>query len=305
VHTPPGPGASASVRASEKPEGGRKENIGFRCAGGPEQNWRDQVVSSSILPEPTVQVPDLSEMVYIPAGEFVMGTGTEHDSNHQIGSPAHVVYLDAFYIDRYETTVADYAEFLNTRGNNDCSGNFCAGQYMGQVRGQWMELVDGLYQAQAGFEDRPTENVTWWGASAYCQWRGKRLPTEAEWEKAARGTDGRLYPWGDEWDSERAALYSHMLLPGTYPLPIGSHPGDISPYGVYDMLGNVEEWVADWYMEAYYLESPYANPMGPESGWNGERVTRGPAAYISHKGLILRMNLSPWQKTGVRCAYIP
>jgi formylglycine-generating enzyme required for sulfatase activity len=307
TYRPAGPGTSTNARAGENPgrDPALDENIGFRCAIGPEQDWRSQVMRTSIPPTPAPMTPDLNGMVYVPAGEFIMGIGTEQSSDVHVGSPAHIVYLDAFYIDRYEVTVAEYAEFLNALGGNNCAGKACVSEYQGQVTAQWIEMVNGSYQAQPGFEDRPLENASWWGARGYCHWRGKRLPTEAEWEKAARGTDGRLYPWGNDWEPERAALYDHTLRPGTYPLPVGTHPGDVSPYGVYDMLGNAKEWVADWYSPSYYLESPYANPQGPESGWEGDRIVRGPAAYISQKGLILRISTQPWYKTGFRCAYTP
>jgi len=281
--------------------------IGFRCAQGPEQNWRSQVVRTSLLslPTPVPLTPNLEQMAYVPAGEFIMGIGTEVNSDSYIGSPAHVVYLDAFYVDRYEVTVAEYVEFLNTLGGNRCDIYLCSHEYQGEVAVQWIDTVDGSYLAQPGFEDRPVVGVTWSGAQAYCRWRGKRLPTEAEWEKTARGTDGRLYPWGNEWDPDRAAAPGAIFEGGVYPLPVGTHPGDVSPYGAYDMLGNAGEWVADWYDQSYYPHSPYANPQGPERSGDYGYVWRSLPGGIEQEGVILRTFGDSDLFIGFRCVYVP
>ena len=246
-----GPNGATVSRGVRAPDDPGESLVGFRCVRGPEQDWRNQVVHTSIALTPAPQEPDLSAMAYVPAGEFIMGTGSEVNEWVQIGSPAHVVYLDAYYIDRYEVSVGEYIEFLNTQGGNRCDGYPCINTNPGAIVNRWVDRVDGVYQVRSGFENRPVVGVSWWGAQAYCHWRGKRLPAEAEWEKAARGTDGRLYPWGNEWDSSRAAAPGVIFEGGVYPLDVGTHPGDVSSYGVYDMLGNAAECVADWFSDTY------------------------------------------------------
>ncbi|MFQ6016387.1 MAG: formylglycine-generating enzyme family protein [Anaerolineae bacterium] len=226
------------------------------------------------MPTPT---PAFSEgMVFVPAGEFVMGSddarsrrfergrpllqrrdrASEHGrdvrepQSNEDEKPMRVVYLDAFYIDRHEVTNAEYAEFLNVMGGHQgrCGGHDCIDTkdqdpdshilYRG---GGYM--VEGGYVVEAGYERHPVIKVSWYGAKAYCEYYGKRLPTEAEWEKAARGPTGFVYPWGDEFDANKANVDQHV----GDTTPVGNYRGGISPYGAYDMAGNVWEWVADWY----------------------------------------------------------
>jgi len=180
------------------------------------------------------------EMVFVPACAFWMGS-EEGDADER---PVHQVDLEAFWIDRYEVTNAQYTEFLNaTQGEPErCGGHICADT---KVENPDSHLLyeEGRYVAERGYEDHPVTEVSWYGAKAYCQHYGKRLPSEAEWEKTARGTDGATYPWGEEFDPHK--LNSDYRVGDT--TPVGSYPNGASPYGAFDMAGNVWEWVADWY----------------------------------------------------------
>ena len=215
-------------------------------------------------PSPTPYPAEITDergipMVLVPAGEFIMG------SDHWSGSekPVHTVYLDAFYIDKYEVTNAAFAEFLNEMGN----------QIEGVAgKAHWVEepdpdlrvhRVDGVWRADPGRENHPINEVTWFGARAFCEWRGAHLPTEAQWEKAARGTDGRTYPWGEQEPTCEMANFAGCFYDS---VPVDSYPEWVSPYGAFNMAGNVHEWTNDWYNPDYYANSPYENPPGPESG---------------------------------------
>ncbi len=191
------------------------------------------------------------QMALVPAGEFTMGS-EDGDSDEE---PVHQVYLDAFYMDIYEVTNAAYRACMNAdacdpphRTSSDSRSN-----YYGNVR----------------YDNYPVINVDWHQAEAYCEWRGARLPTEAEWEKAARGADGRLYPWGKDLDCSKAN-YGNCNRDTT---EVTTYSSGKSPYGMYDMAGNVWEWVADWYFKYYYANSPFSNPLGPVSG--DSRALRG------------------------------
>ena len=279
--------------------------VGFRCIQGtlpPDLASIAQATEALPELEPT-DVVDLAAMVYVPAGEFIMGLDNA-GKGYSNEEPAHIVYLDAFYIDKYEVSVPEYVAFLNALGQHlwSCGGEHCV--YIGEDGNPAMlgiEYVDGRYQVRSGFETLPVTEVTWYGAVEYCAWVGKRLPTEAEWEKAARGTDGRRYPWGNEWDSTRAAG-SQGARQGAYPLPIGSHPGDISPYGALDMLGNADEFVYDWFALDYYPHSPYANPQGPKEDLF--HVARGCAGPIAEHGITTR-SAGVGMYNGFRCVYAP
>jgi len=209
---------------------------------------------------------DSAEMMLVPAGEFLMGSSDADPKASDDEKPQHTVYLDAFWIDRTEVTNAQYAQFLNALGTHtgacgrhDCAETKREDKYSHILGG----TQDGSYVVESGFEDHPVTQVSWYGAQAYCAWAGARLPTEAEWEKAARGTDGRSYPWGNEPPDCDKAQYGNC---GGGTAPVGSRLADASPYGALDMAGNVWEWVADWYDPAYYGFSPAQNPQGPELG---------------------------------------
>ena len=214
------------------------------------------------------------EVVLVPAGEFTMGS----DAGREDEQPVHTVYLDAYYIDKFEVTNAQYVTFLNAIGRNTDS----QGYRLVELRDPDVQFrfSDGTFVLVASdLADRPVIEVSWYGAKAYCEWAGLRLPTEAEWEKAARGTDGRTYPWGERIDRSRANYGKEGCCRGDdsdgyfWSAPVGSYPGGVSPYGVFDMAGNVWEFAMDWYGEDYYARSPARNPPGPEEGIL--RVLRG------------------------------
>jgi formylglycine-generating enzyme required for sulfatase activity len=203
-------------------------------------------------------VPD--DMVLVPAGEFSMGS-PEGDPDEK---PAHKVQISAFFMDKYEVTVKQYAAFLQESG--------------GDRPAEWKTMNKTANQ------NRPVMGVDWAEAARYCKWAGKRLPTEAEWEKAARGTDGRLYPWGNDPPTPLHANYgkkewnNHEAL-----VPVGTLEAGKSPYGIYDMAGNVWEWVSDWYDNDYYKNSPSDSPAGPPTG--GFKVIRGGSWNTSARNL--------------------
>ncbi|HJT22847.1 MAG TPA: formylglycine-generating enzyme family protein [Nitrospira sp.] len=231
-----------------------------------------------------VSVPD-TPMVEIPAGEFIMGfDGTQALEDER---PAHKPWLDAFSMDLHEVTTAQYAVFLNSAKR--------------PAPWQW-ETVDLSLHG-----NRPVIGVDWFDADAYCRWKGKRLPTEAEWEKAARGTDGRLYPWGSQVPDKESANYA-LGARFSYSLvlmPVRSYESGKSPFALYDMAGNVYEWVQDWYGANYYEISPAKNPNGPEQGQF--KVLRGGSWSDLPKYLLTygRFKLPPETRnsyTGFRCA---
>ncbi len=186
---------------------------------------------------------DGAEMVWIPEGEFLMGSNTGRPNE----KPQRKVYLDGYWIYKFEVTVAQYRKFCIDTGRS-----------MPEAP-KW------------GWNDtHPIVNVVWQDAADYAKWAGGSLPTEAQWEKAARGTDGRTYPWGDEWDASRCN--QSATGPGRTQ-PVGRCIEGASPYGCMDMAGNVWEWCSDWYSADYYQTAPCSNPTGAASG--DRRVLRG------------------------------
>ena len=205
-------------------------------------------------------------MILIPQGYFTMGSDTGD------GAPAHRVYLGDFYIDKFEATNGQYRQFLEyiskTGDHSKCHPDEPGGY----------NHIPLYWDSDKHKQDNPVHGVSWFDAYAYAHWLGKRLPTEAEWEKSTRGTDERRFPWGDIWDASKLAWKEPIEM-------VGSHPGGKSPYGVMDMAGNVWEWVSDWYSTSYYRQSPSRNPKGPKSGKS--RVIRG---YFD---LLYRADASP------------
>ncbi|HET7090346.1 MAG TPA: SUMF1/EgtB/PvdO family nonheme iron enzyme [Anaerolineae bacterium] len=191
-------------------------------------------------------------MVFVPGGEFRMGSGDADPGAEDDEKPQHDVVLDAFWIDRTEVTNAMYARCIQ------------AGTCTAPMRSSRYDV--------ATHADHPVTGVTWFQAQEYCAWAGRRLPSEAEWEKAARGPDGRLFPWGDGAPGPSLLNFDGQVDDTT---TVGSYPAGASPYGALDVAGNVWEWTADWYAEGYYADSPRTNPPGPASG--NRRVLRGGA----------------------------
>ena len=228
-------------------------------------------------------------MAYIPAGCFQMGR--EYGDRDE--RPVHEVCLDAFWMDTHEVTNAMYAQFLNERGNQGTGSATWLDTDAANVR---IHQQDGEWAADAGYADHPVVEVSWYGARAYCEWTGDRLPTEAEWEYAARGgLEGKDYPWGDESatctpGAENGAQFS-ACSGKTVPVMTFA-PND---YGLYDMAGNVWEWVADWYDRDYYQNSPQQNPTGPKRG--EYRVLRGGSWDFG--GDCLNVALRNWLYPGV------
>jgi formylglycine-generating enzyme required for sulfatase activity len=200
----------------------------------------------------TREEPVREEMASIPAGPFIRGT--DHDGFDE--RPQRTLVLDAFAIDRYEVTNFQYQQFVDATGHRKSGPPSRYAKNMSRMRGI----------------NQPVVYVSWEDAEAYCHWKGKRLPTEAEWEKAMRGTDGRLWPWGNE-EQANGANWARVQDGYDVAAPVGAVLTDKSPYGVMDGAGNVMEWVGDWYAETYFKEAPEQNPQSPEYGTF--RVLRG------------------------------
>lgn len=246
-----------------------------------------------------------SDMVFIPAGEFTMGS--TYRSEEQ---PVHKVDLDAYYIDKYEVTNKKYAVYLNeaiAAGKIQISGNkvYQDGQILIDLTGYnsannqcHINYNGGTFTVDSGWENHPVVFVSWYGANAYAQHFGLKLPTEAQWEKAAHGTDGRTYPWGEATPTHNHLNYMDRVNTTT---TVGNYsPLGDSPYGVCDIEGNVHEWCADWYDANYYSNGgpPWKNPEGPSSGT--ERVVRS-ASFSDDANWVVRCAFRGWPNHPSNC----
>ncbi|MGD2088398.1 MAG: SUMF1/EgtB/PvdO family nonheme iron enzyme [Candidatus Aminicenantes bacterium] len=238
-------------------------------------------------------------MVYIPPGKFKMGSN-DYDNE----KPPHTIYLDGYWMGKYEVTVKQFSLFVKDTGyvtQAERSG----GSYT--WTGDKWEKIEGINWKKPRFkqeDNHPVVCVSWIDAMKYCKWLSRingltlRLPTEAQWEKAARGTDQRKYPWGNPapsakivnfadkqaWLKEKFNWANKDIDDGyAYTAPVGSYPAGASPYGLLDMAGNVWEWCSDWYDPNYYKSSPKVNPSGPDSGTG--RVMRG-GSWVNFAGVL-------------------
>ncbi len=252
---------------------------------------------------------DGAEMVFVPAGEFVMGSETLGDDER----PVRLVYLDDFWLDRYEVTNEQFARFIEASGYETEAEK----QGWGWVHtgSEWEEVAGANWRHPRGPKsdinnksNHPVVLVGWRDANAYCEWADKRLPTEAEWEKAARGPTAEIgleqnYTWGDTFDTTRTNT-KESSYDDTTPVGAFSPEGD-SPYGAADMAGNAWEWTADWYDDGYYAQALDANPTGPANGI--DKVLRGGSWLFDqlYARTAFRYNLKPdytYDFTGFRCS---
>jgi formylglycine-generating enzyme required for sulfatase activity len=239
---------------------------------------------------------DGAVMVWVPAGKFTMGTDLsdipEGNREEFEDAPKHTVTLSGYWIYKNDVTVAEYKAFCNAT-----------------VRSMPPQPPWGWK------DDHPMVNVSWHDATAYAKWAGVSLPTEAQWETAARGADGRAYPWGNDWEPARCVHSTSHLGDMGSTKPVGSCPWGASPYGCMDMAGNVEQWCADWYDKNYYNSAPANDPTGPAhssypAGMN--RVVRGscwcwvePAYFRAAQRASSPPGLRNGSVNGFRCSSRP
>jgi formylglycine-generating enzyme required for sulfatase activity len=247
--------------------------LGFRCALG----------TSSDIASPSGEIIDHRAVImqFVPAGEFTMGSDEATSPDHMDEKPAHEVYLDAFYIDKYEVTNKLYKACVDA----------------GTCQPPWdfNSFTRSSYFGNPDFDNHPVIYVDWDMVKTYCEWRGAQLPTEAQWEKAARGTDARTYPWGEGISCDQANYWPKDQACIGDTTEVGTYESNVSPYGVYDMAGNVMEWVADGY-SPYYENSPASNPSGSASG--EKSVVRGGSWMSSDHEVRSAARHWPWNRFG-------
>lgn len=256
-----------------------------------------------------IREKDNMVMVYIPAGTYMRGSENSIDIDE---TPARDITISAFYMDKYEVSAGQFVLFLNELGTHraacgtnqlDCART--APEFSGVYIVETGNSYQPYYVIKQGYDNYPVDHVSWFGARDYCRWAGGRLPTEAEWEYVARGTDGRIYPWGNEEPERTLAVFATEY---TALLPVDTLPRGASPFGVHHMAGSLWEWINDWYAEDYYTWSPDENPQGPPQGT--DRIARGGSWVIDNTALTIRAAnrgffkpLSFRADIGFRCAY--
>ncbi|HRQ41983.1 MAG TPA: SUMF1/EgtB/PvdO family nonheme iron enzyme [Chloroflexota bacterium] len=252
-----------------------------------------------------VREQDNMPMLYITGGSFLMGANA--DANNLDEQPPHEVTVPSFYLDRFEVSIQQYADFLNRQGGNRgmCGGFDCVKTL---VDTQWANLLNnfGVFEPRPGTASFPITWVSWYGADAYCRSVGRRLPTEAEWEYAAKGIDGRLYPWGNDPPVayENAIFGNQLRNFSTAFRPVDALPPGASPFGIFGMAGGTAEWVADWYQTDYYLARPNSH-LPNENNASGERSLRG-GSWLDPAGELRvsnRGHLAPGLQTVENTAY--
>ena len=249
-------------------------------------------------------------MVYVPAGPFLMGSADSDSDADEWEKPQRMVYLDGYWIDKTPITNRMFAKFVAETGyQTEAEKEGWSWAWNGST---WEKTEGANWQHPRGPKsnlsakwDHPVVHISWHDAQAYSQWAGRRLPTEAEWEKAARGSDGRLYPWGNAEPNDKLLNFNMNVKDTT---PVGSYPAGASPYGALDMAGNVWEWTADFYDADYYKDAPLRNPQGPDT--RGSRVLRGASWYFVARWV--RAGNRGWNapavrvgNLGARCAASP
>jgi formylglycine-generating enzyme required for sulfatase activity len=252
--------------------------------------------STVYLPLVKNDQPSMPGMVFIPAGNFKMGCDQAHNGGELCNGDEllHTVYLDAYQIDKNLVTTTQYAQCV--------AAGHCT------APGDTSSNLRLSYYGNSSYSNYPVIHVNWDQSNAYCAWAGKRLPSEAEWEKAARGSsDTRAYPWGDATPTCALANSNYCVNDTS---AVGSYPSGASPYGVLDMAGNVWEWVNDWFDSSYYSVSPPSNPPGPTTSPYNGRVLRGGYWYDNAYGLRVadRHYYNPTYQgyiVGFRCAARP
>ena len=263
------PSESISSYSPSRPESRIIFPADDRACGFPNPDWRLNSRDGSVLR-------------LVPAGAFTMGStvaeidtarAMDHDGElfalgHEM--PQFCPFVRSFYIGVHTVTNRQFAQFLTMRRPSPAELHL------------WLPMADHIraqrsrkstYEVDAGYERHPAVHLSWFGAAAYCEWAGLRLPLEIEWEKAARGTDGRIFPWGNDWDETRLRWYGGDRIEGETTAPVDAYPAGCSPFGLFQMAGNVEEWCSDPYRPLSYRRYAEGNLTQPTTGYG--RVVRG------------------------------